>query len=281
MAPAKNYADNFSFEWNDIGAKTQVDSFGKVGQSVNRVEGSMGWKESDVRGKLVLDVGCGSGRYSDVMCRWGADVVGLDYSKSVDAAKKNTDELGYAAEYVQADALKLPFADGTFDAVFSIGVLQFTPDPLQGIRELCRVLKPGGLLGVAGIDVRTFRRMSHPRFIFRPLTSKIPAPILFKLVKAWVKFALPISRFMRTKLKLRYGFVERIMVVANYEGAVPGIDGSNVFDWALLDTFDWLSPAHNNPQKQKDVENTIKSCGMANIINLGTGTNDYRAIKMK
>lgn len=280
LVPDKNYADNFSFEWNNLGAKTQVDSFNQVGQSVKRFGDCMGWQESDVKGKLVLDVGCGSGRFCEVMCRWGADVIGLDYSKSVNAAKKNTDELGFTAEYVQGDALKLPFADGTFDAIYSIGVLQFTPDPLQGIREMCRVLKPGGLLGTSSIDVRTFRRMSHPRFILRPLLSKLPPATLYKIVKAWVKFALPISRFMRNKLKLRFGLVERITVVANYEGAVPGVDASNVFEWALLDTYDWLSPAYNNPQRPKDIEKTFRDSGMENIVSF-PGDNNFRANKKK
>lgn len=278
FVPPENYADSFGFEWNTF-AKTQLDSFNQVGQSVHRIEDGMGWRENDVKGMTVLDVGCGSGRFTEVMCRWGGKVVGLDYSNAVDAAKKNTDELGCVAEYVQADALKMPFADNTFDAVFSIGVLQHTANPLQGLREMCRVLKPGGLLGLHGVYLRSFRKLSHPKYILRPITTRISTPILFKMVKAWVKFALPISRFMRKRLKLRYGLVERLMVVANYEGNVPGVDSSNVYDWALLDTFDWLSPTYDNPLKPKEVEATLRSSNMENIINVKKGENDFRANK--
>lgn len=278
LVPPENYAGSFGFEWNTF-AKTQLDSFNQVGQSVHRIEDGMGWMESDVKGKLVLDVGCGSGRFTEVMSRWGGRLIGLDYSNAVDAAKKNTDELGYTAEYVQGDALKLPFADNTFDAVFSIGVLQHTAKPLQGLKEMCRVLKPGGLLGLHGVYLRSFRKLSHPKYILRPITTRISTATLFKTVKAWVKFALPISRFMRKKLKLRYGLVERLMVVANYEGNVPGVDASNVYDWALLDTFDWFSPTYDNPLKPKEVEATLISSNMENIVNVKKGENDFRATK--
>jgi ubiquinone/menaquinone biosynthesis C-methylase UbiE/uncharacterized protein YbaR (Trm112 family) len=280
LVPAENYASSFGFEWEAF-AKTQVDSFNEVGQSVLRIQDGMNWAENDVKGKSVLDVGCGSGRFTEVMCRWGANVVGLDYSAAVDVAKKNTDELGYTPEYVQGDALRLPFADGSFDAVFSIGVLQHTAQPLQALREMCRVLKPGGLLGLHGVYLRSLKKFLHPKYILRPITIKISTPVLFKIVKAWVKFALPISRFMRKRLKMRQGLVERIMAVANYEGAVPGVNDSNVFEWALLDTFDWFSPTYDNPLKPEEIERTLKACNMENIVNIKKGENDFRANKSK
>lgn len=278
MVPPENYADSFGFEWNTF-VKTQLDSFNQVGQSVHRIQDGMHWYEKDVKGKLTLDVGCGSGRFTEVMCRWGAETVALDFSNAVDASKKNTDELGYHPDYVQGDAMALPFADNTFDTVFSIGVLQHTAKPLQTLSEMCRVLKPGGLLGLHGVYSRSLKKFIHPKYILRPITKRIPTKLLFKLVKAWVGFALPISRFMRKTLKMRQGLVERIMAVANYEGAVPGVDGSNVYDWALLDTFDWYSPAYDNPLKPHEIEAVLIACGMENIENIKKGENDFRTTK--
>ncbi len=278
FVPEENYANSFGFEWEKF-AKTQVDSFNDVGQSVLRIQNGMGWFEEDVKGKLVLDVGCGSGRFTEIMARWGAEVVGLDYSNAVDVAKKNTDELDYInCSYVQGDALKLPFKDNSFDAVFSIGVLQHTADPLRGLREMCRVLKPGGILGLHGVYVKSFKKLMHPKYFLRPITTKIPTETLFKIVKSWVSFSLPISRFLRKKLKLRQGLVERITAVANYEGAVPGIDDSNIYEWSLLDTFDWFSPRYDNPQKEVDIERVLNESGMVAIVKLQEGIN-YKAKK--
>lgn len=275
----KNYANSFGFEWKNF-AKTQLDSASNIGQSESRITSGMGWTPKDVEGKLVLDVGCGSGRFSEVVARWGGRVVALDYSEAVEEAKKNLDSAVLQADFVQGDALNMPFSDNAFDAVFSIGVLQHTKDPLRGLKEMCRVLKPGGLLGLHGVYERTLKKFLHPKYLLRPITTKIPTETLFKIVRSWVKFALPISRFMRKKLKMRQGLVERIMAVANYEGAVPGIDSSNVYEWALLDTFDWFSPTYDNPLKKEEVEEVLKQCGMEKIINVDPehGIN-YKAYK--
>jgi ubiquinone/menaquinone biosynthesis C-methylase UbiE len=279
FVPMDNYSASFGFEWQKF-TKTQLDSSSSINQSKDRITGGMGWCAEDVKDKLVLDVGCGSGRFSEVISQWGGNIVSLDYSVAVDEAKKNLNDRGLQGEFVQGDALNLPFLEDVFDAVFSIGVLQHTKDPLLGLAEMCRVLKPGGLLGLHGVYERTLKRSLHPKYFFRPITTKIPTKTLFKMVKAWVGFALPISRFMRKKLKLQQGLVERIMAVANYEGAVPGIDDSNVYEWALLDTFDWFSPTYDNPLTKKEVEETLAKCGMEKIINVDPehGIN-YKAYK--
>lgn len=282
FVPISNYAESFGFEW-EVFNKTQVDSFNSVGQSEERVRKGMGWSEADVKDKLVLDVGCGSGRFTEIMARWGVkQVVGLDYSTAVEVAKKNTSELGFTTcSFVQGDALKLPFNDGVFDAVFSIGVIQHTADPLQALREICRVTKPGGVIGLHGVYVRSLKKLIHPKYILRPITKRLPTKMLFTAVKKWVTFALPISRFLRNKLHWRQGLVERLTAVANYEGAVPGINETNVFDWAFLDTFDWFSPTYDNPLTLREIEDTLRASEAKEIQHVDPlkKSIDYRAIK--
>ena len=276
----ENYSSSFGFEWKQF-SKTQLDSASMMSQSMDRITGGMGWYAEDVKGKLVLDVGCGSGRFSEVIAKWGGRVVSLDYSVAIDEAKKNLNNLGLNADFVQGDALSLPFPDNTFDAVFSIGVLQHTADPLLALREMCRVLRPGGLIGLHGIYERTLKKSIHPKYLFRPITTRIPTETLFKIVKAWVGFSLPISRFMRKKLKLRQGLVERIMSVANYEGAVPGIGDSNVYEWALLDTFDWYSPAYDNPLTKKELEDALAVGKIDKVIEVDPHGINYKGYKQK
>jgi ubiquinone/menaquinone biosynthesis C-methylase UbiE len=82
----------------------------------------------------VLDVGSGEGLLQDVV----EDYTGLDISAT--ARPK------YHKRFVQADARAMPFPDGEFDAVWTIWVLEHVPNPEQALREIRRVLKPGGLL---------------------------------------------------------------------------------------------------------------------------------------
>lgn len=97
----------------------------------------------EFKGKLVLDAGAGAGDQSDYILRQGAEVVSLDLSPSIEVvARKLRMRSGWVG--AQGDILHLPFADNCFDIVYSEGVLQHTRDSAAAVRELCRVLRPGG-----------------------------------------------------------------------------------------------------------------------------------------
>lgn len=98
--------------------------------------------------KKALDAGCGGGRYTLALKALGfGEVVGIDFSPlNLETARSRAQARNIAGvTYQTADVLKLPFADDAFDFAFSNGVLHHTQSIEQGIRELHRVLKPGGL----------------------------------------------------------------------------------------------------------------------------------------
>ncbi len=102
---------------------------------------------ANLKQKRVLDAGCGGGRYAVAWRLLGAgNVVGLDGSEIAitDARKRITEAKTDAVEFEHGDVLDLPFADNSFDIVFSNGVLHHTTDWRRGVNELLRVLKPGG-----------------------------------------------------------------------------------------------------------------------------------------
>ena len=105
----------------------------------------------------VLDLGCGFGRHAFEAARRGASVVALDAGPEEVAQVRATlgamveaGELspGHPATAVQGDALALPFADATFDRVIASEVLEHIPDDTAAMRELARVLRPGGSMAV-------------------------------------------------------------------------------------------------------------------------------------
>jgi SAM-dependent methyltransferase len=101
-----------------------------------------------IAGQRVLDAGCGGGRYTVAWRQLGAaDAVGVDFSATgIDSAIGRVRAAGIDnVQFERGDVLDLPFTRDEFDIVFSNGVLHHTENWQQGINELVRVLKPGGL----------------------------------------------------------------------------------------------------------------------------------------
>ena len=91
--------------------------------------------ETSVRGKRVLEVGAGSGRDSVALAEAGATAILLDYSMaSLEVAGGVAERAGHPVHRVRADALRMPFRDGSIDVVFHQGLLEHFRDPLPGTR---------------------------------------------------------------------------------------------------------------------------------------------------
>ncbi len=100
-------------------------------------------------GQRVLEVGVGMGADYLEWLKAGARATGVDLSStSLEQAKRRCEMAGCAPDLRVSDAEHLPFADNTFDLVYSYGVMHHSPDPPQCIREAWRVLKPGGALRI-------------------------------------------------------------------------------------------------------------------------------------
>ncbi len=101
------------------------------------------------RGETVLEVGVGLGTDLVRFARAGALVTGVDFSeRAVELVRRRLEFEGLEGEVLVADAESLPFADSSFDRVYSWGVLHHTPDTAAAVAEAARVLRPGGKLCV-------------------------------------------------------------------------------------------------------------------------------------
>jgi SAM-dependent methyltransferase len=123
-------------------------------------------------GDRLLDVGCGGGVLLRDALTAGAIAAGVDHSPEMVRLARETNSEAVAAgrlEVVQADATSLPFPDGSFTRVSMVIVFLFLPDPAAALREVNRVLRPGGRLAVATIPPEL---KGHPYASPEPMASR-------------------------------------------------------------------------------------------------------------
>lgn len=101
--------------------------------------------KQDFSGLRVLDLGCGSGVFSSLLAQRGGEVTAIDLTEAaVRMARETADRTGASVAIARMDAEKLAFADGTFDFVYSWGVLHHSGDMTSAVAEAARALRPGG-----------------------------------------------------------------------------------------------------------------------------------------
>lgn len=143
FVPQSNYADNFGMQWNHF-RQTQLDSYSGHPISTERFWLATHWKPEQLKDQWVLDAGCGAGRFAEVALLAGAKVVALDYSSAVDACYENLKHHPNL-HVVQGDIYALPFDPESFPFVYSLGVLQHTPDVAKAFAALPLVVRGGGV----------------------------------------------------------------------------------------------------------------------------------------
>src|SRR5713101_7643387 len=179
---AQHYAASFGFQWHRY-QKTQLDH-DEVRESDHHFRMKTALRPEELKGKLVLDVGCGMGRFAEVATRWGARVVGIDLSAAAEVAARNLADRGFVA--LQADVFALPFSPESFDCIYSIGVLHHTPDCEKAFKTLPQYLKPGGSIAIwlySGYN--KWYRFSDQ---YRKITHHMSIPRLHSFLRVVVPF---------------------------------------------------------------------------------------------
>jgi SAM-dependent methyltransferase len=246
FVPHDAYTQSFSYEWQRF-RRTQLDSQTGRTDTRDRLQASLNFPLSDLRGKRVLDAGCGTGRFAEIVASCGGEYIGVDYSFAVDAAQANVGRLPNV-HLLQADVERLPFADEGFDLVLSLGVLHHTPDPRRAFAALPRLIKHGGQLSVTVYDAGNKVYVASTRF-WRRFTTRMPRRLLHLLSYA----AAPLY-YLWTLPGL--GLLLRSVAFISLE---------RDWRWRVLDTFDWYSPRYMSWHTHHEVFGWFKENGFVEI----------------
>lgn len=239
------YVRNFSLEWT-IHARTQLDDATSDESERTFVE-KTGLSRQDVSGRTVLDVGCGMGRFSEVVSRWGGRVLSADLSYAVESARRNLGDRP-GVQVVQADLFRLPLQPASFDIVFSLGVLHHTPSCRAAFLGLPRFVKPGGLLAVTVFarDGTPAQRLSD---LYRRVTTRLPLGMLYQLSR----LAGPLY------------YLHKTPAVGKLTRQILPISMHPRPDWRVLDTFDWYSPRYQSKHTYPEVSSWFQQAGFTDI----------------
>tara|TARA_Y100000031_G_scaffold136673_1_gene160970 strand:+ start:5437 stop:6297 length:861 start_codon:yes stop_codon:yes gene_type:complete len=264
FVPCENYASSFGYQWTRF-RQEQIDPLNGTRQSERRLRTETAWEPEWLKGRWILDAGCGAGRFLEVTSRTEeCECVGVDISEAVDAAQ---DTLAGRSNVhlVQASILDLPFRPGSFDGVYCIGVIQHTPDPSQATRSLAGMVRPGGRIAVTMYERQRFT-MLYSKYWIRPLSRRLRP----KRLLALIRIVMP-PVFMLTEVLFRIPLLKRVfrflIPVADYVDATD-LSMRQRYQWAILDTFDMLAPAYDIPQRESDVVGILAEGGVRDIQRL-------------
>jgi SAM-dependent methyltransferase len=137
---ARRTQASFGYEWTHFNdwKKSGTTNFDDYFQGIDLVA---------LAGRVVLDAGCGMGRHAIQMAKVAGQVVAVDFSRAIDQTSRNASNLSNV-DCVQADLLALPLADGSFDFVYSMGVLHHLAETERALAGLIRKVRPGGRVRV-------------------------------------------------------------------------------------------------------------------------------------
>ena len=255
FVPPKNYAGSFGFQWNKF-EKTQVDSSIQTDRSKTRFLEETLWDSEILKDKLVLDAGCGAGRFSEIALELGSRLIAVDFSSAVDTAQKNL--ISDKKLVIQADLSNLPIQSNTMDYIYCIGVLQHTKDPEIIIKELVRCLKYGGELTLTFYEDSSWHVKLYSKYLVRPITQRIPPKLLLSMLTKSSLIWFPLTSWL-FKLPQPLSRIFRFLIpIANYV-EYEYKSRQDALNEAVLDTFDMLSPAYDRPIKKSTILKWIAS----------------------
>ena len=216
----------------------------------------------------VLDAGCGTGRHTFHMARSGArEVVAMDLSQAIEVAAHNNRE-NQNTHFIQADIYHPPFRPGSFDLVYSLGVLHHLPDPERGFRTLLPLVRAGGFVNVYlywNLEGEPAWRRAALSAVtqVRRITTRLPHPLLQKL--SWL-----VAAGFEVAFVLPSRALEKIPATRKLADRVPlGHYRKYSFRVLYTDQFDRFSAPIENRYSRAEVEGWLERAGLEEVIILG------------
>ena len=242
--------DSFSLQWQNHADQDKTWFKDDLALRRNEFVQSLDVEPAALAGRLVLDAGCGNGRLTGSVATYGAEVVGMDLSSSVERAQagrwRAAGERAPFVHFIQGNVLEPPLAHEAFDFVHSSGVIHHTPDPEGALRALFQRTRHRGKL-----YIQLYRKreawVGIPNHLLRLMTTRLPVRLLYRL--CWL--AVPLHTAL-------------VLVVARLRGEASPLATASRGERALS-LFDNFSPRYQFRYTADQVARLFTAAGLRDV----------------
>ena len=260
FVPSESYASSFGFQWNRFD-KLQVDAVMHNDLTRDRFYATTGWP-TRMEGQVILEAGCGAGRFTQIALETGAEVVSFDLSLAIEAASRNNAGADKLCIF-QASIYEIPLRKASFDKIFCMGVLQHCPDVAAAFQSLVPFLRPGGEIV---IDVYEKTTGFPPlKYIARPFVKPFGTEGIYRLL-SWTippAFELKKALYRIPVIGQRLGSLIPIGPISH----APRLNYTDeeLKQVKILSALDMLSPVYDQPQQMEDVGKWFEHAGLIDV----------------
>jgi SAM-dependent methyltransferase len=231
-----SYTESFGYEWNRL----QWDRKEKDEKEFWAITDL---KPESFKDKVVLDVGCGGGRLVSIVSQYSKEVIGFDYSNSVNKAQEFCHDKSNV-NFVQCDVNKHPFKPYMFDIVYSHGVLHHTPNTKKSFDNIPNLVKKGGVLYIA-VFRKSFILLQWSDWCWRSIVNRMSHDK-----------AMGFCKVVSNLQKLPYGsFIKRFFWFSLQQ--LPEI--------RLYSLWDWYTPKYHHEHTVQEVKGWFGQSGFTDV----------------
>jgi len=204
-----------------------------------------GFSLAELKGKRVLDAGCGGGRYSKIVGEAGGDVVAADHSSAVEKAQNLCQHLPNV-NFLQGDLKRLPLEPESFDFAFSIGVMHHDVDTKSVFDAVAKMVKPGGKLAVWLYRKNQWWQEALNNAV-RRRTIHMPAHRL----ERWCKWG---------------AWCGGLPVIGKTFNKILNYSNHPAWENRVCDTFDWYAPEYQHHHRTGELCSWFEEAGYEDLV---------------
>jgi len=257
----KHYTESFSIEYA-IQPTIQLDSFNKLNINENRLYKNSEWEAKDLKGKSVLEIGSGAGKFTEILIKSECNLFSTDSSDAIQINYKNNFNklINNKTYFIKADAKDLIFRNSVFNYILIYGVLQNVKNQKEILKNSYKLLKPGGKFS---FDVtkknKFFLHLLNPKYFWRFIFKKMNRSSLYSLVQFLVKKYYPLDTFLKKKFGKMGRIISKILFpfpLINYY--FLDLDEETKINMTILDTYDCLASEYDQALTLSEVKILLK-----------------------